>query len=299
MWLLDSVQGLRAELTKLSVSCARPSVDDVIEPISVNSTHRGGCAKGYTRKPTVGKDRLSLPFKRVGSPQSVSECAPTATPSPRSSLDDDASTAAGAASDVDLDLTPEVSSSRHLSKVAVDQHCDADNFSLHSALESVGRDGLLHKVSHVLQRLAGSQTASSSLVARKLLAHFNCATPPSIGIEEYMQRLMKWMSCTDECVILALIYIDRLEKHHPNIGICRLNIHRILSTALVLAAKFQDDEYRSNAYYAKVAGVSLEEMNQCEEDFLKLLKWNMHVSSEEFEQYVALLFPDVCRKLRH
>lgn len=60
------------------------------------------------------------------------------------------------------------------------------------------------------------------------------------------------------------MYIDRIVKLHPDFTICSLNIHRLgckgasspfrlrlLVTSVMLAVKFFDDVYCSNAYYAK------------------------------------------------
>ena len=67
-------------------------------------------------------------------------------------------------------------------------------------------------------------------------------------------RIHKYASCSKECFILALIYIDRLIQRN-NFLLTELNVHRVVITAVLLAAKFFDDAYYNNAYYAKVGGV--------------------------------------------
>ena len=60
-------------------------------------------------------------------------------------------------------------------------------------------------------------------------------------------------------------------------------------TAILLAAKFFDDAYYNNAYYAKVGGVLVSEMNGLEVDFLFRINFSLHVTPEVFEKYRAEL----------
>jgi hypothetical protein len=59
---------------------------------------------------------------------------------------------------------------------------------------------------------------------------------------------------------------------------------RLLLAALTCAAKFYDDVYYSNAYYAKVGGVSTQELNQLEAAFLEIVDWRLFVTPEEYLQ---------------
>ena len=43
-----------------------------------------------------------------------------------------------------------------------------------------------------------------------------------------------------------------------------LNVHRLVITSLMLAAKFFDDLFYNNAFYAKLGGVNATEMNTLE-----------------------------------
>ena len=83
---------------------------------------------------------------------------------------------------------------------------------------------------------------------------------------------------------MALIYIDRLIQRN-NFLLTELNVHRVIVTAILLAAKFFDDAYYNNAYYAKVGGVLVSEMNGLEVDFLFRINFSLHVTPELFAQY--------------
>ena len=80
------------------------------------------------------------------------------------------------------------------------------------------------------------------------------------------------------------MYIDRLIQRNSFV-LTELNIHRVVITSILLAAKFFDDAYYNNAYYARVGGVLVNEMNSLEVDFLFRINFSLHFSPEEFEQY--------------
>lgn len=101
-------------------------------------------------------------------------------------------------------------------------------------------------------------------------------------------RIFKYACCSNECFILALIYIDRLIQRN-NFLLTELNVHRVVITAILLAAKFFDDAYYNNAYYSKVGGVLVSEMNGLEVDFLFRINFSLHVKPEVFEKYKAEL----------
>lgn len=94
----------------------------------------------------------------------------------------------------------------------------------------------------------------------------------------------KYASCSNECFVLALIYIDRLIQRN-NFLLTELNVHRVVITSVLLAAKFFDDAYYNNAYYAKVGGVLTSEMNGLEVDFLFRINFSLYVNSDVFEKY--------------
>ena len=66
------------------------------------------------------------------------------------------------------------------------------------------------------------------------------------------------------CTFAANTCICAAKNAVSRFAISRLNIHRLVITAVMLAVKFFDDIYYSNAHYAKVGGVQLKEINDLE-----------------------------------
>lgn len=85
--------------------------------------------------------------------------------------------------------------------------------------------------------------------------------------------------------MLSLVYIDRILKLHGDFNVSILNIHRLLITSVMLAAKFFDDVYYSNKHYARVGGVRTREINLLETQFLTLINYHLFVSPQEYDQY--------------
>lgn len=134
--------------------------------------------------------------------------------------------------------------------------------------------------------LANVLTHLASLSGRRQrVTRFHATRAPQLSIRDYLRRIDTFFQCSSECFVLSLIYIDRIVKLHPEFTISSLNIHRLLVTSVMLAAKYFDDVYYSNAYYAKVGGVKTAELNSLEALFLRLLDWRLYVKPEEYEQY--------------
>jgi len=121
--------------------------------------------------------------------------------------------------------------------------------------------------------------------AQRSLSKFHALRPPTISIKDYLIRIAKYAVCSSECFVLALVYIDRVIQRNPDFVVNSLNIHRLLITSVMLAAKFFDDQYFNNAYYAKVGGVPCNEMNSLEVEFLFMTNFTLFVPSEQYRQY--------------
>eukprot|EP01071_Lankesteria_metandrocarpae_P004618 Lankesteria_metandrocarpae@DN3625_c0_g1_i3.p1 len=126
------------------------------------------------------------------------------------------------------------------------------------------------------------------------ITRFHAVKPPYISISHYLERIRRYFGCSNECFVLSLVYIDRIVKIHEQFSVSILNIHRLLVTSVMLAAKFFDDIYYSNAFYARVGGVRTREINILEAHFLSLLDFHLFVSAEEYEQYRRNVLTAVC-----
>jgi len=135
----------------------------------------------------------------------------------------------------------------------------------------------------------GFAAALSQMVAltasKQPLTCFHAVRAPSISVKEYMARIFRFFGCSGSCYVLGLVYIDRLIQSQPHIAVTTLSVHRLLYVSMMIAAKFHDDIFYSNSYYAKIGGLSLKEVNSLEAKFLKYLDFRLQVNAVEFVKY--------------
>jgi len=92
----------------------------------------------------------------------------------------------------------------------------------------------------------------------------------------------------ESTLTISLIYIDRLcEK--IQIEMSNNNIHRLILTSCLIAIKYNEDDYYSNTHYSKVGGISMQELNILEDEFIVGLDWNVWVDKDLFDKYNSYL----------
>ncbi|KAL6057022.1 Cyclin, variant 2 [Balamuthia mandrillaris] len=150
-----------------------------------------------------------------------------------------------------------------------------------SPAERLRKQRVVDVLAKVLERLV----ASNDQLPCTIKTIFHAQRPPSISVTQYLQRILTYAPCSYECFVLALVYIDRIVQYRPEFQVNSLNIHRLLITSILLAAKFFDDCYYNNAFYAKVGGVSGKEMNRMEMEFLYLINFSLSFTADTFHRY--------------
>ncbi len=69
----------------------------------------------------------------------------------------------------------------------------------------------------------------------------------------------------------------------------KFNFFRILLASVLLSIKYNEDDFYSNTFYAKVGGISLKEINLLEFEFMKLIQFNLFVQEEVYLKYKEYL----------
>nr|AFK41945.1 unknown [Lotus japonicus] len=149
---------------------------------------------------------------------------------------------------------------------------------------------LLAFLSSMLKKVAESNDLNQQqqLIHQKISV-FHGLTRPTISIQSYLERIFKYANCSPSCFIVAYVYLDRFTQKQPSLPINSFNVHRLLITSVMVAAKFMDDMYYNNAYYARVGGITTIEMNFLELDFLFGLGFNLNVTPGTFQGYCSHL----------
>ncbi|MED6181989.1 hypothetical protein PIB30_024618 [Stylosanthes scabra] len=133
-----------------------------------------------------------------------------------------------------------------------------------------------------------SSTRNNNNNKKEHMTVFHGSKAPKLSITRYMERILKYSRCSPSCFVIAHIYMERYFTKNGGF-LTSFNAHRLLITSLLLAVKFLDDRYYSNAYYAQVGGVSTQEMNRMELEFLFSLEFRLFVRTEVFLKYCEKL----------
>ncbi|CAA3008776.1 cyclin-P3-1-like [Olea europaea var. sylvestris] len=158
-----------------------------------------------------------------------------------------------------------------------------------SSIGNSGNPQVLSLFSTLLERAV--QKNERILEATKMkddITIFHGSRAPSLSICQYIDRIFKYSSCSPSCFVIAHIYVDRFVQR-TNMFLTSLNIHRVIITSVMVAAKFIDDAFFNNAYYARVGGVSTAELNKLEMKFLFGLDFELHVTLQTFKRYCSRL----------
>ncbi|RQM29018.1 hypothetical protein B5M09_006323, partial [Aphanomyces astaci] len=192
------------------------------------------------------------------------------------------------ANPVSLEIATSVRCHRDVAATAVDAVAALHDLMQTSSSTQQSTDGddrgraIVQTLSVVLEGMV--HPADSIPVGYLRRTKFEAFRAPQISILDYLVRIHTYASCSPECFVLALVYIDRLHQMQGFV-MTDLNVHRVIITSIVLAAKFFDDHYFNNAYYAKVGGVPCTEMNELEVEFLLLTNFTLHVSTDTYTRY--------------
>ncbi|CAH9145155.1 unnamed protein product [Cuscuta epithymum] len=154
---------------------------------------------------------------------------------------------------------------------------------------SVGPPKIVSVLGSVLEKTMKKnekQRGGSSVSADVTVFHGSRA--PSMSVGQYVDRIFRYSNCSPACFVVSYIYLDRFVARTGAV-LTSLNVHRLLITSTMLAAKFLDDGCYNNGYYAKVGGISNSELNKLEMKFLTALQFRLHVSVDTFISYCALL----------
>mmetsp|Transcript_19673 Transcript_19673/g.28627 ORF Transcript_19673/g.28627 Transcript_19673/m.28627 type:complete len:219 (-) Transcript_19673:1982-2638(-) len=118
---------------------------------------------------------------------------------------------------------------------------------------------------------------------------FHAKRTPPISLRNYVSRVVKYSSCSPACFSVAFAYILRLARSYECMVPSSQNIHRIVLATVMLAVKMNEDIHYDNAYFARVGGLPLDELNRLETDLLLRLQFDVFVDTSEMIEAEAIL----------
>ncbi|GBG29984.1 Cyclin-U2-1 [Hondaea fermentalgiana] len=116
---------------------------------------------------------------------------------------------------------------------------------------------------------------------------------PPISIEGYLCRLARYVniwrshaggrdSAGVRSAVMTVLYLNHLEMTNPEFAINHSNVHRLLMAGMLVATKWTEDGVISTEWWARVAGVSMAEVNKLESAFCNIMHFELFIDDQEY-----------------
>ena len=142
---------------------------------------------------------------------------------------------------------------------------------------------MIEIISDLLNNICEENKVKSDSI-NKNIKPFMTESIPSLSIKDYLTRLSQFTKINESTIILILIYIDRIGKINKFILTYR-NIYKLILASMVIAIKYNEDNFFSSEVYAKLGGLSVLELNYLEFQFLILIKFSLFIEKDLFDKY--------------
>lgn len=107
------------------------------------------------------------------------------------------------------------------------------------------------------------------------------SSPPSVPFSVYLERLFRYCHPEPLHLLAIVAYSERLIKVH-GLFVPPTGWHRFTVAAWIVAGKaILGDQYWTNLYWARVAGIPIAEIFALESELISLLNWHLQIPIEE------------------
>lgn len=94
---------------------------------------------------------------------------------------------------------------------------------------------------------------------------------------KFVAQILSSTRLPSSTILLGLEYLSTRMRGLPNSHRSQGHVYRMLTTALLLASKFLDDNTFQNKSWAEVTGIPVQELNTLEMEWLVEISWHLHV----------------------
>ncbi|TFK38782.1 cyclin-domain-containing protein [Crucibulum laeve] len=134
---------------------------------------------------------------------------------------------------------------------------------------------------------SSSSLPSSTPFASSLSTSLQLSATPTFI--QFMQKLLETTQVSQSVIVLSLHYIYRLKERNRFTPAQSGSEFRIAVAGLMMANKFLDDNTYTNKTWSEVSGISLDEINRMEREFLLGVDFNLYVDKSTYESWLNLL----------
>mmetsp|Transcript_13399 Transcript_13399/g.31415 ORF Transcript_13399/g.31415 Transcript_13399/m.31415 type:complete len:294 (-) Transcript_13399:90-971(-) len=152
-------------------------------------------------------------------------------------------------------------------------------------------------VTVIAQMLEETVLRNEQSSKKSTLPSFQGKRPP-LSACAFVTRVAKYSGASPCCFAVGLIYLERMKKRDPGVCLTPTNFQRLFLISVMTAAKFLDDFYYSNKHWAEVGGLTTQEVNKLELEFLFRMGFSLHMQREEYDWYAEELHSRVQQELK-
>jgi len=151
---------------------------------------------------------------------------------------------------------------------------------------------MLTGVARVCEHWAAARGAEE-VPQGSVVSPFQSKYRPGIGLNAYLLRLASGLRFEEieSVVLVALVYLDRLDRSGTPTTVTHLTIHRMMAACLWASVKFLLDDHHDTATHSRLAGIPASETRRLEEALLQRLDWRLHVTTDDLTTYREALAP--------
>jgi hypothetical protein len=114
--------------------------------------------------------------------------------------------------------------------------------------------------------------------------------PTGLSIGDFLRRIHRFTHFSKECLVIAIIYLDRYNLQDDQFSLNPNNVHKILLACLLLATKFQDDRYYDNKAFEFAGGVNVAQLHRYELHIFAALDFNLYVDDQSYLELTQKLY---------
>ena len=162
--------------------------------------------------------------------------------------------------------------------------------NINKSKEKTINESFLNKMNLILEMVIEENNKLSNyhdILKKQRNMPFTSKYIPSINLKKYLERILYYTEAEESTFIIALIYIDRI-GNFSNVILTPYNVHKFFFVSVLMAIKYNEDIIYNFNYYSLISGISINELQQLEIEFLILLKFKLYINKIDFNNYKIL-----------
>lgn len=113
---------------------------------------------------------------------------------------------------------------------------------------------------------------------------FYLSSVPPVSLKEYLSTVVRFAEIELSTLINAVIYIDLFCGKNKYV-LTYHNIYRIFIATLLLSLKMNEDKIYSTKSFARITGVSFDDIKNLEYTMALKLNFSFHIKKEKYQKY--------------